>query len=229
MSYLTASALGANMVTGIFAAQQESAGYEALGSLSAGASRYQAAVNANEVLVNAENTARGYEGQAEADTFNAKLADQLAMSAEDVAGAEAHDFRRTQGAKLATSRATRAASGLALEGSPLMVDENIFAQIEYGVSRIAYGGQLESGRLRNQSKLLLSEADRLTESARLARESGRKSADYALGAGEYAAAGALASGSAKSRSAISTGWSSSLSTLAKIGSTLSTRPVAYGV
>lgn len=229
MSFLTTAALGANLVSGIYGSQMESAGYSAVGEIGAASARYQGAVNANEILTNAENSARSSEAQAEADRFNAKLTDQLALSATVVAGAEAHDFRRTQGAKLASARAGGAASGLALEGSRMLVDENTFAQVEFGVSRIVYGGQLESARYRNQGKLLTSEAERLDESARIARESGRKSAEYAVGAGELGAMGALAGAAAKSAAARSTGWSNSLSTLAKFGTTLSTRNVNWGV
>lgn len=227
MAYLTTAALGANLVAGIYGASQDAAGYQNIGQITAAGQRYQAAVNANQILVQAENTARSAESQAQADTFNAKLSDQLATSAEVKAGAEAHDFRRSMFARLATSRAGAAASGLALEGSPLAVDENAFAQIEFGTSRIVYGGMLEASRFRNQRVQLEAEAARQTESARLARETGKKSADYALGAGEFAAAGSLAAADAKSASARSTGWSSSLSTVAKLGTTLSTRPVLW--
>lgn len=124
---------------------------------------------------------------AQTSDFNAKVATQMATSAETDAAAKSHDFKRTMYARLAGARAVGAAQGLTLEGSPLAVDENTQAQIEYGVSRIAYGGELESSRLRNQSRLLSTQAD-------YTRRYGRLASDVALETGDIKAGAAYLTG-----------------------------------
>lgn len=205
MSFLVNMALGANLINGLYGAH-----YQSEAALEMGQAR------ANEILISSENQARIAEGQAQTDQFNAKLAEQLAGSETDQAASQAHDYRRTYAAKLANSRATFAASGLALEGSPLMVDENAMATIEYGASRIAANGMLRASRLRNQAKLLRGQSARDLASAR-----------YARSAGDIARQSALAAGQIGSDSATFAGWGQFFNTSARIGSSLAGKQVTW--
>lgn len=229
MAFMTQAALGANLVAGIYGANLDASGYRQAGEIAAAGQRYQGAVNANQILVNAENQARAADAQAQSDEFEANLADQFSERATAEAAEKAHDYRRVLQGKLAGARAERAASGLALEGSPMLVDENTFAQIEFGVSRIVSTGMTESLRFRDQAGLLRDQAERGRATARFAREAGRQGAEYAVRGGDIAAAGSLSTGYAKASSAMSSGWSSALATGAKLGSTMSTRQVNWGV
>lgn len=130
-------------------------------------------------LIKGESEGRIADARADADSFNAKVARQLAISEESNAAATAADYRRTQTSKAASARAVRADSGLALEGSPLLVDQSIFKEIDFGSSRIAYAGQLSSNRLRNQASVydVYSENNRRT--GVFARQAGKIGADNA--------------------------------------------------
>ena len=183
MSFATAAAQGVSVATGLMA-----------GQTGAHAARYQGAVDANTALINSENAARSSEARAAADRFNAAVSEQLAESETERAGAEATDFRRAQSARQASSRARLAASGLALEGSPLMVDENIFSEIEFGAARLVHAGQVTATRLRNQATLLRRSADFDTETAINTREAGRKTAQWAVEGGEIRADAARLAG-----------------------------------
>lgn len=173
MAYLSMAAQGVGLISSLMGMQSGK-----------DAARFKGAADANMALINAENTARAAEARAAADTFNATVAEQLAVSESERAGAEAGDFRRAQNARVASSHARQAASGLALEGSPLLVNETMFQEIEFGAQRIAYGGQLASSRARNQASLLNFSSKIETDNARRAREAGKITADYALQAGE---------------------------------------------
>lgn len=149
--------------------------------------------------VKAENFARSAEARAEGDTFNAAASRQLATSELQRAGAGAEDFRRLQGSRLASRRAVTAASGLAMEGSPLMVDESIFQNIDFGAGRLGFEGDINASRLRNQASLLDFSATRERESAGFARTAGEAAASSiksaslinALGAGLKGGAGIM--------------------------------------
>lgn len=110
--------------------------------------------------------------RADADSFNAKVAGQLAVSEEQKTAADVADYRRVQSAKAAGARAVRAKSGLALEGSPLLVDENIFKEIDFGVQRIVNAGATNVTRLRNQETLLGVSAENNRRTASFARAAG---------------------------------------------------------
>jgi hypothetical protein len=183
MAFLAQAAQGASLVASLLGTQ-----------MSVDAARYQGAAEANKALIEAENAARSAEARAEADEFNAKVSEQQAISEEQRAGAEAHDFRRAQSARQAAQRARSAASGVALEGSPLLVDQAIFQEIEFSVQRIVHGGQVVSGRLRNQATLQRYSADVERMNADTARKTGRISADYAIQAGDIKARGARIAG-----------------------------------
>ena len=162
------------------------------------AARYDGAVKANEALVAAENTARVYDARAEADTYNAEISRQKALSAKGKAGAEANDFRRAETARVSTARARQAASGIALEGSPLMVNEALLQEVEFGAQRLVNTGDIEAARLRSEAKLQDRYAYRETQTAANARAAGAKTATYAVDSAEIKAQSALTSGKTKS-------------------------------
>jgi len=127
--------------------------------------------------VEAENRARQADAQSEADIFNAKVARQLAESETRQGAANAKDYRRTQSARAASRRAIVSASGVSMEGSPLLVDEAIFQEIEFGAQRIAFDSMTKSSRARNAASLLERSAWHNKETARIARETGRASVE----------------------------------------------------
>jgi hypothetical protein len=190
---LAAMTIGAQAVSGItslIGAKTQADGAIATGAMKAHAARYEGAVAANRALVEAENQARMAEARAEADLFNSKVSDQMAGSETERAGAEANDFRKAQSARIASSRAQRAASGLALEGSPLMVDEAVFTEVEYGAQRLVHAGQVTATRLNNQGRLLRRSSGFDRETARTVRLAARDTARYSQEAGELVARGA---------------------------------------
>ena len=140
-------------------------------------SLYKGNVDSYNARVEAEAKARSAEAQAEADTFNAKVFRQVAESETDRAAAEATDYRRTNKAKLAQLRAKQASSGLAMSGSPLMVDETVFSEIEFSTNRIAYAGQVIRTRYENQAALLDLSATRNLDTAKFARQVGETNAE----------------------------------------------------
>lgn len=112
------------------------------------------------------------EERARVDRFNALVAEQEAKSEMDATRADASDFRKAQSARVAASRARQAASGFALEGSPLLVDEATLSEIEFGVSRIVHAGQVKSTRLKTQASLLRRSAETEDINAKLAKRAG---------------------------------------------------------
>jgi hypothetical protein len=140
-------------------------------------SLYKGQSDAYSARVESEAKARTAEAQAEADTFNAKVYRQIAESETDRVAAEATDYRRSQSANVAKLRAKQAGSGFALSGSPLMVDEAIFQEIEFSSNRIAYAGQVARTRMVNQASLLDLSATRNKDTAKFARAAGEASAD----------------------------------------------------
>lgn len=110
--------------------------------------------------------------RADADSFNAKVARQLALAEERKTAADAADYRRVGSSKIASARAARADSGLALEGSPLLVDASIFKEVEFGVDRIVNAGAVNATRMRNQATLLDVSSENNRRTADLARAAG---------------------------------------------------------
>ncbi len=177
MAFATLAAQGAGTAAGI------------MGAL------FQGESDSYSVRVQAENRARQAESQASADEFNAIVTRQLAEHERTKAAADAGDYRRTQGSKLAHNRALMAAGGFnPLEGSPLAVDAAIFQEIEFGAARIGYGGDVASARGRNQAALLDASAKNERMTAKLARESGAISAENIKKASYLSAVGAGAKG-----------------------------------
>lgn len=112
--------------------------------------------------------------------FNAKIADNNALIAEQNAAADENKQRRSAGRQAATSRAAIGAAGVTLEGSPLDVLEDQALEAELDALNIRYGGRLQASNFRSQAQL-----DR--SAARSARTQGFLSAGSTLlqGAGQF--------------------------------------------
>jgi hypothetical protein len=160
LAFLSLAAQGANLAAGLYGSIYGSEASKALGR-----------TQANVIQAKSEI-------EAQTSEFNAKVADALAQSAEQQGEADANDFRRAVAAKLAGARAIRGASNIDVaSGSPLAVDQDTLAQMEYGVSRIAYNSDLTAQRYRQQGDLLRTQAD-------YTRRYGSLAADAAIEAGD---------------------------------------------
>lgn len=124
------------------------------------------------------------QGQAAASTGRARsdLLRQQADRERKQAEADADEFRRRQSRLLATQRAGFGASGVAFEGTPLLVGADTAGEIELQAQKILAGG--------------LSEASALETEANFARTSGRQAST----AGFVGAGASLLSGAARSAS-----------------------------
>lgn len=112
--------------------------------------------------------------EADAYKFNAKVADQVAENTRDVARGQAMDFRRAGSARLASRRAQAAAGGVvSTEGSPLIVDQAILSEIEFGATRIVNQGDIVSTRQKNEAALLRGQAKNAKRNALFARQGAR--------------------------------------------------------
>jgi len=125
-----------------------STGLGIMGSLSEGQS------TAQRLSIEYDNRAAGFDAQADADIFNAKVARQMMESDRQRTTAEINDYRRVNRAKMASRRAMFGKSNLVLEGSPLLVDESIFQEMEFGQSRLAFAGMTNRARFETQAQLL---------------------------------------------------------------------------
>lgn len=122
-------------------------------------------------LETAANVAKAKE-QADTDRFNAAVAEQQARGELEGSQADAADFRRAQSARLAASRASQAASGFVLEGSPLIADQAAVAEIEFGAQRIVSEGRKSAERLRQEGTLLTRSATVEDQNAKLEKSAG---------------------------------------------------------
>ncbi|TQV80770.1 hypothetical protein [Denitrobaculum tricleocarpae] len=108
-----------------------------------------------------------------ASEFNAKIADNNAIIAEQNAAADETRQRRAAGRQAAASRAAIGAAGVTLEGSPMEVLEDQALEAELDALNIRYGGRLQASNYRSQAQL-----DR--SAARSARTQGFLSAGSTL-------------------------------------------------
>lgn len=148
------------------------------------AAQHEAEVAAYNARTGAENAAKAAEARAEADVFNAGVADRTAESVIRAGAADANDYRARQNARLASTRAVRAASGVQLTGSALLVDETLVNEIELGAERIGINTSQDEQTFRSESKLLRISAAREIETAKNVRETGAISEANALRSGE---------------------------------------------
>jgi hypothetical protein len=100
--------------------------------------------------IGAKNTA---ESNANAATYNAQQGEIAAQAERDAAAADAEDRRRAGSAQRATAIAQRGASGVALAGTPLMVDEDIVGAIELDAARTVHRGEVSATQRENQARL----------------------------------------------------------------------------
>jgi hypothetical protein len=100
--------------------------------------------------VGAYNTAQS---NAQAAEYNAKQQDLAAAADRDAAAADAEDRRRKGSAARASAIAERGASGVALAGTPLMVDEDIVGAIELDAARTTHAGEVRGTQRENQAAL----------------------------------------------------------------------------
>lgn len=93
------------------------------------------------------------DAQADAAEYNAEVAEIEAASERSSAAAEAEDIRRSEGRKRSTALAQRGGSGVALTGTPLLIDADILGEIDLSSARIGHAGQLRATSLENQATL----------------------------------------------------------------------------
>ena len=90
---------------------------------------------------------------AAASEFNAQVADNNAITAEQNAAADERQQRRTASREAASSRARIGAAGVSLEGSPLDVLEDQALEAELDALNLRYGGKLQASNYRSQAQL----------------------------------------------------------------------------
>jgi hypothetical protein len=117
-----------------------------------------AVASAAGAIISAQQQAKGLEYQGE-------VAENQAEMARDIAAIEARRARLRGEYAKGEARAKFAKAGVAMEGTPLLVMEDLTAQLEHDVRIIKYGGRVQAvGRL--------AEADLYNMRARQAREAG---------------------------------------------------------
>jgi hypothetical protein len=146
------------------------------------------------ILLDAENVARGFEADSVASEFNARVANQMARNSISVADAEARDYRLRGNAAVESQRAQQAGSGFMMEGSPMLVQEVLFSEVELGTARLKHAGEVEATRLRTEGELLQYSAGIDKQSANIAREMSKINAGYAAEAGKIRLDAAFLSG-----------------------------------
>jgi hypothetical protein len=91
--------------------------------------------------------------QSNAADYNAAVAEQDALAANDRAKSEEDAHRESIRRILATQRALYGKSGLSMEGSPLLVMEDTAAQGELDALTIRYGGDIAAAKGRSSANL----------------------------------------------------------------------------
>lgn len=186
------------MTYAALAAQGVSTALQAYGAMHQGQAASYAA------RVEAESRARAAEAQAESDSFNAKVYRQLAESETKRHQAQSIDFQRTQRGNMASLRTKQVSSGFAMEGSPMLINESIFQEVEFARDRMSYASRLAEARFNNQAELLDFSAQRHIDSAKFARVTGDASATNAWTSGIIGAISAGARGLTESYKTLST-------------------------
>ena len=124
-----------------------------------------------------------YQAEATAAGYRAAVAEQQAAREREVANQEAADFQRENLRRISTLRARTAASGVRLEGTPLLVEQDLAGEIARGTQRILHGGDINAIRLEQEAEL-----------ERLTGRSARRAAGSAFTTGLLNAGGRLATG-----------------------------------
>lgn len=131
-------------------------------------------------ILSAVGSMQQAKAQQRAAEYNAKMAEVEAAGERDAASAEADDYRRKQRAARASATAERAASGVQLSGTPLLIDEDILGQIDLGAARIGHQGQVRATGLENEASLERAKAKNYGKAGKLAMLTGFASAGSSL-------------------------------------------------
>ena len=115
---------------------------------------------------------------AAAADYRAAVAEQQAAREREVANQEAADFQRENRRRISTLRARTAGAGVRMEGTPLLVEEELAGEIARGTQRILHGGDIAAVRLEQEAEL-----------ERLTARSQRRVARFAVPTGLLSAAG----------------------------------------
>lgn len=89
----------------------------------------------------------------DAANYNAAVATQQAQREREIANLEAEDFARRQKMIAGASRATRAASGVRPEGTPLLVDDAMMNDALFSEEIIRAGGEARGVALEQEAEL----------------------------------------------------------------------------
>lgn len=152
--------------------------------LDAQATAAQTATDYFNVLIDAENTARAFDADAVEGEFNARVAMQMAKNSINVADAEARDYRLRGNAAIESQAALQAGSGFMLEGSPMMVQDVLFGEVELGAARLEHAGEVDARRYENSAALSLFGSKVAQINADTARAVGKINAGYVKQAGK---------------------------------------------
>lgn len=137
-----------------------------------------AAVSAVGTLSAAAGQAQQARAAAAAADYRAAVAQQQAAREREVANQEAADFQRENRRRISTLRARTAGAGVRMEGTPLLVEEELAGEIARGTQRILHGGDIAAVRLEQEAEL-----------ERLTARSQRRVARSAVPTGLLSAAG----------------------------------------
>jgi hypothetical protein len=131
-------------------------------------------------ILSAVGSMQQAKAQQRASEYNAKMAEVEAAGERDAASAEADDYRRKQRGARAGAIAERAASGVQLSGTPLLIDEDILGEIDLGAARIGHQGQTRATGLENEAKLEKAKAKNYGQAGKLSMLTGFAKAGSSL-------------------------------------------------
>lgn len=172
----------AGAAAGAGAAGTAAVGAAAAGTAAAGisATGIASALGFAGTILSAMGSMQQAKAQQRAAEYNAKIADAEAHAEREAAGAEADDYRRKQRAARASATAERAASGIQLSGTPLLIDEDILGEIDLGAARIGHQGQTRATARENEASLERAKAKNYGKAGKLAMLTGFANAGSSL-------------------------------------------------
>lgn len=125
------------------------------------------------------------ETQKAAAKYNAKIAEQQATSAQQVANAQADQQRQQSRRLMAANRAATGASGISDVGSPLLLEADNVTQAELNARMTEYGGLLRQQGYQSEIPLLKFQARRAGEAGTIGAGATLLSGVASAGAGAY--------------------------------------------
>jgi hypothetical protein len=117
--------------------------------------------------------------------YNAKIAEQQAVSAQQVAKAQADQQRQQSRRLMAANRAATGASGISDVGSPLLLEADNVTQAELNARMTEYGGLLRQQGYQSEIPLLKFQARRAGEAGTIGAGATLLSGVASAGAGAY--------------------------------------------